>query len=79
MRTLLAFVIFVGGFSLWTPDASAARKSWRGAYYAPYVAVPPRGFRGYSVCEQRARADDPSGVFGGYPCWARSAFSQGPR
>jgi hypothetical protein len=79
MRTLLAIVLFAGAVSVQAPSADAARKSVRGVY-GYYHPVPRRGLpRAYSACQQRARADDPDGVFGGFPCWARSAFGQGRR
>ncbi len=77
MRTLLALAVFVGSLSAWTPDVSAARKAMRGAY-GYYPAAPLRSFpRGNGVCEERARFHDPTGLYRGYPCWARGAF--GPR
>jgi hypothetical protein len=77
MRALLALALLFGALSAWTPDASAARKSVRA--YAPY-SVPQRKLpRGDAACERRARADDPNGLFAGFPCWARSAFGQGRR
>ena len=79
MRILLAIAIVAGGLAAATPDADAARRSWRGAS-APYKAVQPRNHRrGNAVCEGRARFFDPNGTFGGFPCWARSAFGQGRR
>jgi hypothetical protein len=48
-----------------------------GYYYyrpAPSVgAVSPR-----QVCEERAFAEDPTGKYAGYPCWAREAFGRTP-
>jgi hypothetical protein len=29
------------------------------------------------VCQERARAEDPTGAFAGFPCWAREAFGRG--
>jgi hypothetical protein len=79
MRVLLALAIFIGGLSVWQPDANAARKKFRGAH--GYHPVAP--FRSYrrsrGVCEARARFFDPNGTFRGFPCWARSAFGQGRR
>jgi hypothetical protein len=75
MRTLLATAIFAGGLAASIPDA--ARRSWRGAN-APYKAVrPPYVHRGNAVCQERARFFDPNRTFGGFLCWARSAFGQG--
>ena len=64
--------MFVGGIIALHATADAARKSKRSAappyyYYAPQVDP---------VCE-RARAEDPTGLFAGYPCWAREAFGRG--
>ena len=79
MRVLLALAIFIGGLSAWQPDASAARKKFRGAH-GYYPAAPLRSYRrSNSVCEERARFFDPNGTFRGFPCWARSAFGQGRR
>jgi hypothetical protein len=75
MRTLLALFVLVGGLAAWQPDASAGRKSMRGAY----GYYPPARPRRESVCQQNARFYDPDGVFRGYPCWARGAFGQGRR
>jgi hypothetical protein len=78
MRTLLAVVVFSAGLSVWQPDASAARKTYRGAYgYYPTARL--RSYPRRNAACERARADDPTGVFRGYPCWARSAFGQGRR
>ena len=30
-----------------------------------------------AACEARAQAEDPAGIYAGYPCWARSAFGRG--
>jgi len=78
MRALLAAVIAVGGIS--APHAAdAARKSMRSSK-PPFDAVQRRDLRGEdAVCERRALADDPAGIYAGYPCWARSAFSRRPR
>jgi hypothetical protein len=70
MRALLAIVaVILAGTSV----AEAAKYGGRGrAYY--YAGQPPRGD---SECERRARAEDPTGQFAGYPCWAREAFGRG--
>jgi hypothetical protein len=46
-----------------------------GYYYAP----PPAPYISSErlACEERAWADDPTGLYAGYPCWARSAFGRG--
>jgi hypothetical protein len=62
--------------------------SYHGYYYQPpgYYRQ-PRGYgygppSGYSwerqVCEERAQAADPTGLYAGYPCWAREAFGRSP-
>jgi hypothetical protein len=79
MRTLLAIVIFAGALLASAAGADAARRSWRSPY-APFKAARPHySGRGNGVCQERARFFDPNGTFGGFPCWARSAFGQGRR
>ena len=49
-------------------------------YYQPpsYYYAPPRTYsREQAICEENAQAEDPAGVYAGYPCWARSAFGRG--
>ena len=72
MRTLLAFAIFAGGIVAVGQPADAAKKYKRSAERHYYYA--PRYSREAVECE-RARHADPSGVYSGYPCWAREAFS----
>ncbi|HEY1244045.1 MAG TPA: hypothetical protein VGF29_04355 [Hyphomicrobiaceae bacterium] len=47
-------------------------------YRAPGYAYGQRGYYSseQAECERRARAEDPSGVYAGYPCWAREAFGR---
>jgi hypothetical protein len=47
-------------------------------YRQPGYAYGPRGYysRERAVCEERAQAEDPAGVYAGYPCWAREAFGR---
>jgi hypothetical protein len=79
MRTLLAIIVVAGALAWSAPDADAGRRSWRGAK-APLRAAPQRYYRpGNGVCQGRARFFDPNRTFGGFPCWARSAFGQGRR
>jgi hypothetical protein len=79
MRILLAIAILVSGQAVSAPDADAARRSWRSAY-APLSAARQRHVRrSDAVCQSRARFFDPNRTFGGFPCWARSAFGQGRR
>lgn len=71
MRTLLAIAMILVG-------ASASEAQQRGKakryYYAPNYTYAPRG---ESECERRARAEDPTGLYAGYPCWARETFGRG--
>jgi hypothetical protein len=66
MRTLLALVIFVGGIFVVNAPADAARKYKRYHYSSAH-----------SACALRARHADRTGVYRGFPCWAREAFGQG--
>jgi hypothetical protein len=51
----------------------------RYSYGPPAYARPPYAYRrDQSECERRARAEDPSGLYAGYPCWARSTFGRTP-
>jgi hypothetical protein len=47
-------------------------------YRAPGYAYGQRGYYSseQAECERRARAEDPTGVYAGYPCWAREAFGR---
>jgi hypothetical protein len=81
MRTFLAIVVLAGGlftldsFALTSP-ADAARKYYARKYKAK--AQPKSySYRQYSVCHERARHEDPTGVYAGYPCWAREALGRG--
>lgn len=78
MRTLIAVLLFVGAASASSSSADAARKSMRSGYF-PYAAPSYKTRRAQAACQARARADDPNGLFAGFPCWARSAFGQGRR
>jgi hypothetical protein len=72
MRALMAIVIFVGGLVSLDSMADAARKSRRSA------KPPPQQHQKVDIaCEARARHEDPSGDFAGYPCWAREALARG--
>jgi hypothetical protein len=77
MRTALAVAISVSVGALLALDASAdaPRKYKRDAR-------PPYGYAyqepsAQAVCEERARHEDPTGAFAGFPCWAREAFGRG--
>jgi hypothetical protein len=78
MRTLLAFVIFAGGLFALDAPADAARKYKRTAKSQHYSRQYYR-YRRDSVCEERARHEDPTGRYAGFPCWAREAFGRGTR
>jgi hypothetical protein len=78
MRTLLATAIVLSGVFALSPAADAARKYKRtGERSYPYgYNAYPRYSREQVECE-RARHEDPAGVYKGYPCWAREAFGRG--
>jgi len=81
MRTFLAIVVFAGGifaldaFALTSPADAARKYSAR----KDKAKRPQRyySYRRYSVCEERARHEDPTGLYAGYPCWAREALGRG--
>jgi hypothetical protein len=77
MRTLLTTAIVLGSIFALSPtaDARKAKPSVQPPYY--YRAPPPYYSRERLVCEERARAEDPSGRYAGFPCWAREAFGRG--
>jgi hypothetical protein len=56
-------------------------RSYQGYTYQPrgYSYRQPGG-PGWErlVCEERAQAADPTGLYAGYPCWAREAFGRSP-
>jgi hypothetical protein len=82
MRILLAVALILAGAS--ALEARQAGKAKR-YYYGPpnaYYYSPPKDYyygapRGASECERRAWAEDPSGQYAGYPCWARQSFGRG--
>jgi hypothetical protein len=75
MRTLLATAIVLGSIFARSPtaDAGKAKRNARPSYYY----VPPAYSRREQVECERARNEDPSGRFAGYPCWAREIFARG--
>jgi hypothetical protein len=85
MRTLLVALIALSGFaaaSAVTSTADDARKYRRAPgpsynYAPPNSYAPPPAVSERLVCEERAQAADPSGLYAGYPCWAREAFGRG--
>ncbi|HXE87422.1 MAG TPA: hypothetical protein VN524_11590 [Hyphomicrobiaceae bacterium] len=65
-----------------TSSADAARKYRRApvpsySYAPPNYYAPPPAISQRQVCEERAQAADPTGLYAGYPCWAREAFGRG--
>ncbi len=74
MRTLLSIAIFVGGIFALNSTADAARYDKRGAKTPTYGDSYSRQD---AVCEANAKHEDPTGVYAGYPCWAREAFGRG--
>ncbi len=76
MRMLLAVAMVLaamlaGASALEAQQRGKAKRYYYNApryYYAPRVE---------SECQRRARAEDPSGQYAGYPCWARESFGRG--
>jgi hypothetical protein len=78
MRTLLVIVIILAGMS--APEAAPYRSKAKRYYHAPRYYYAPRHYYApgaESECERRARAEDPTGLYAGYPCWARETFGRG--
>jgi hypothetical protein len=83
---LAAATVVAGAVALST--AAEARKQpryYQPRAYQPYYYRPPRSYRAprtYSwerlVCEENAQAADPTGLYAGYPCWARETFGRTP-
>ena len=69
MRTLVAIVLLMAALAPLDSMADAARKSKR-------HAKPPQQQKIDLACESRARHEDPTGDFAGYPCWAREALAR---
>jgi membrane peptidoglycan carboxypeptidase len=85
MRTGLAIVVFLGGILSLISTADADRKRKRSAKPS-YLASQKhtRAKEQHSritqeqlACEERARHEDPTGRYAGYPCWAREALARG--
>jgi len=77
MRTLLAIAMILVGASASEAQQRGKAKRYYAPnyyYYAPYYYYSPRV---NSECERRARAEDPTGLYAGYPCWARETFGRG--
>jgi hypothetical protein len=91
MRTILAIAIVLAGTSA-LPAADRPGKAMRKAkppihtvqpryhsrYYYRQPGYYPRAPRAEDrACQEAAEAEDPAGVYRGYPCWARSTFGRG--
>jgi hypothetical protein len=78
MRMLLAVAIVLSGTIALSQAADARKYRRSGERYDPYYSYNayPRFSRQQVECE-RARHEDPAGVYRGYPCWAREAFGRG--
>ena len=81
MRAPLAIMILVGSTFALAMTAAADRPSQRNGRPPQPVDAPKGQYytspRAQAVCEERARHEDPTGAFAGYPCWAREAFGRG--
>ena len=76
MRVPLAIAMLLGGVFALNSAADAAPKSKR-RVQPPYSYAPPSDSRREQVECERARNEDPTGQFAGYPCWAREIFGRG--
>jgi hypothetical protein len=76
MRTLLAVALVMGGtFVLHAPVDSAEVVKKRSAKPRPYATTAQRRTHSREEVEcERARNEDPGGLYAGYPCWARAAL-----
>jgi hypothetical protein len=74
MRTLLAIVIVLGGVI--APDATADAVRKRSTKQQGHATQPRPNAKEQVECA-RARHEDPTGSFAGYPCWARETFALG--
>jgi hypothetical protein len=88
MRTLIAIALILGGTMALSGTADARRSARHHPYpryHQHYYYGQPRYYyrapryysREQAVCEERAQAADPTGLYAGYPCWAREAFGRG--
>ena len=74
MRTPIAIALFAGGLlALHTPADSADAAKKRSAKPRTYTAQPRVRPQQDVECE-RARHEDPTGLYAGMPCWARETF-----
>jgi hypothetical protein len=88
IASLIATATVLAGAVALSTDADARKRqrSYQPRAYQPYYYRPPASYdrapRGLSwerlVCEERAQAADPTGLYAGYPCWAREAFGRSP-
>jgi hypothetical protein len=79
MRMLLAVAIVMGGTLAVSSAEDGARKYRRSAEPSyPYYSYGPQSrFTREEIECERARHEDPSGRYAGYPCWAGEAFGRG--
>ncbi len=76
MRLLLALAILAGGMLASSPTADAGRRYMRATKLPCYAAQRPRAWRAAPPCRRawQYRPPDSDG-FGGFPRWARDAFT----
>jgi hypothetical protein len=77
---LAAALILTGASGLEAQQRGKAKRHYYSAPKAYYHYRNPRYYfapRAESECERRAEAEDPSGRYAGYPCWARETFGKG--
>lgn len=74
MRTLLTIVIVLG--AAFASDATARADRKRAAKPRDHAAQQRSNAKEEVECA-RARHEDPTGSFAGYPCWARESFALG--
>jgi hypothetical protein len=90
MRTLFAIALLAGGIVvlLASADPADAAKKTNATASAKKKSVKPRtqttsngqpraAYAREEVECERARNEDPSGLYAGYPCWAREAMGSG--
>jgi hypothetical protein len=74
-------LVLVGASASEAQQRTRAKRTYAPTYYyVPKYYNPPRYYyapRGESECQRRARAEDPTGLYAGYPCWARESFGRG--
>jgi hypothetical protein len=78
---LLAVALFLAGVSALEAQQRGNAKRY---YNSPktYFYNTPKTYlysapRVESECQRRAQAEDPTGQYAGYPCWAREIFGRG--